>query len=73
MMDYIHQCEASNIICSRAHQTSLGGDAADLGSLNTSLFFLHFQNDLKLKVMLDQHGHFGNNSPALICALMKEL
>lgn len=38
-----------------------------------SLFFFHFQPDLKLKLMLDQHGHFGNNRPVLIFALMKEL
>lgn len=37
-----------------------------------SLFFFHFQHDLKLKLMSDQHGHFGNNSPDLICALMND-
>lgn len=33
-----------------------------------SLFFFHFQRDLKVKLMLDQHGYFGSNSPDLICA-----
>lgn len=71
MMDYLHQGKASNLIWSCSHQTPQR-KYADLGSLNMSLFFFHFQHDLKLKLMSDQHGHFGNNSPDLICALMND-
>lgn len=72
MMDYIHQSKDSNRIWSCTHQTPQRR-YVDLGSLNMSLFHFHFQPDLKLRVTLVQHGHFGNNSPDLIYALMKEL